>query len=100
MNNTTYFRELFESFDLIGLLARSSPRILSEIFDNINWNITPIQITHYERLLTDLKSSGILNEKDYKALAEKLSKLSRTLEAGYSHDFPQDYIGIGGELLQ
>jgi hypothetical protein len=57
------------------------------------------QFRHLEEILKDSKSSNQLTESEYERLFQILSDLAQVPESGYGHDIPQDYIGIGGELL-
>jgi hypothetical protein len=57
------------------------------------------QFIHIEEALNDLKSISQLTESDYDYLIKILSNLAHISKSGYGQDFPQDYIGIGGELL-
>ncbi len=99
MNLIQHFKKRFRSYDPERQSESLSQGLLHEILASINWTITLPQFSHLEEILKDFRSSNQVTESEYERLFEKLSDLTRETEAGYGHDIPHDYIGIGGELL-
>jgi hypothetical protein len=78
---------------------RMSFSLLHKILAAIEWHLTPSQVRHYREMVDVIEASGCLAPAERRALLALVDELAGDGEPEYSWDFPQDYIGIGGDLV-